>query len=70
MLVLLGLVVLFGLFTPEIFKANEDQTTPVRVAIAVGLLAPLSFRFGHAVSRRGMRCRSAGAQNPDGTRGA
>jgi spermidine synthase len=46
LLVLLGLVILFGFFTPEIFKANDDQTTPVRVAIAVGLLAPLSFGLG------------------------
>ncbi len=46
LLVLLGLVILFGLLTPEIFRANDGQTTPVRVAIAVGLLAPLSFGMG------------------------
>jgi Spermine/spermidine synthase domain len=46
LLVLLGLVVLFGLVTPEILRANDDQTTPMRVAIAVGLLAPLSFGLG------------------------
>ena len=46
LLALLGLVILFGLVTPEIFRANDDQTTPVRVAIAVVLLAPLSFGLG------------------------
>ncbi len=46
LLVLLALVVLFGFLTPEIFRANDGATTPVRVAIAVLLLAPLSFGLG------------------------
>jgi hypothetical protein len=46
LLVLLGVVVLFGFITPGIFEANEGATTPVRIAIAVGLLAPLSLGLG------------------------
>jgi len=44
--VVVGLVVLFGLITPGIFASNHGATTPLRIALAVGLLAPLSFGLG------------------------
>jgi cation transport ATPase len=43
---LLAIVLVFGLVTPGIFDANEGATTPVRIALAVGLLAPISFAMG------------------------
>jgi len=46
LLVLVGLVLIFGLVAPGIFARNHGSTTPVRIAIAVGLLAPLSFGLG------------------------
>jgi hypothetical protein len=46
LLCLLAVVVLFGLVTPEVFSANDGQTTPVRIAIAVAMLAPLSLGLG------------------------
>ncbi len=46
LLVLLGVVLLFGLVTPGIFEANEGATTPMRITIAVLLLAPLSLGLG------------------------
>jgi hypothetical protein len=50
MLVPLALLLLavigFGLITPTVIHAADSATTPVRIATAVGLLAPLSFLMG------------------------
>jgi MFS family permease len=50
MLVPLGLlmvaVIAFGVATPEVIRAMDDATTPVRIAVAIALLAPLSFLMG------------------------
>jgi predicted membrane-bound spermidine synthase len=43
---LLAIVILFGLVTPGIFESNEGATTPVRIGLAVLLLAPISFAMG------------------------
>jgi MFS family permease len=44
--VLLGAVVTFGLVTPHVLAHMESSTTPVRIATAIGLLAPLSLVMG------------------------
>ena len=50
MLVPLGLLLLavigFGLITPNVIHRMDGATTPVRIATAVGLLAPLSLLMG------------------------
>jgi hypothetical protein len=46
LLVLLGVLIVFGLVTPGILSANDGATTPARVAIAVGMLAPISVVMG------------------------
>jgi hypothetical protein len=44
--VLLGLLVVFGIFTHTAIDAAEASTTPVRIAVAVGILAPLALFMG------------------------
>jgi hypothetical protein len=44
--VLLGLLVVFGIFTQTAIDAAEASTTPVRIAVAVGILAPLALFMG------------------------
>ncbi len=44
--VLLGVIVVFGLASPGLLRSTESATTPLRIVIAVGLLAPLSFMMG------------------------
>ncbi len=44
--VLLGVIVVFGWVTPGLLLSTESTTTPLRILIAVGLLAPLSFMMG------------------------
>ncbi|MEJ7585249.1 MAG: hypothetical protein WKF43_14480, partial [Acidimicrobiales bacterium] len=51
---LLGVVALFGLITPRIIHATDGATTPLRVAIAVGLMMPLGLVMGMPFSL-GMR---------------
>jgi hypothetical protein len=50
MILPLGLLLLavvgFGVLTPHVIHAMDDRTTPVRIATAIGLLAPLSFLMG------------------------
>jgi cation transport ATPase len=46
LLVLLGILIVFGLVTPGILTSNDGATTPARVAIAVGMLAPISLVMG------------------------
>jgi hypothetical protein len=43
---LLAVVVLFGLVSAAVLRATEGETTPLRIAVAVGLLAPLSLMMG------------------------
>jgi hypothetical protein len=44
--VLLGLLVVFGAFTHTVIDAAEASTTPVRIAVAVAILAPLALFMG------------------------
>ncbi len=46
LLVLLGVVIVFGFATPSLIHRMDDATTPVRIAVAVGLLAPLGLVMG------------------------
>lgn len=46
LLVLLALVVAFGFLTPGIVRHFASATTPVRIAVSVALLAPLSLGLG------------------------
>lgn len=43
---LLALLVVFGIFTHPIIDAAEASTTPIRIAVAVGILAPLALFMG------------------------
>jgi hypothetical protein len=51
---LLGLAVVFGVLTPRLIDSMADGTTPMRIATAVGLLAPLALLMGMPFSL-GMR---------------
>lgn len=44
--VLIGVVLLFGFLTPTVVRAMDGSTTPVRIATAVALLAPLGLVMG------------------------
>jgi hypothetical protein len=44
--VLLGAVVAFGFIAPNVLSHMESATTPVRIATAIALLAPLSLVMG------------------------
>jgi hypothetical protein len=46
MVALALVVVVAGLATTEVLSATDGSTTPVRIAIAVALLAPLAFMMG------------------------
>ncbi len=48
LLVLLAVLVLFGLITPYATTAFRGETTPVRIAVAVGILLPLGLFLGMA----------------------
>jgi hypothetical protein len=43
---LLGVIVVFGVVTPRVISAADGATTPVRIAIAIALLAPLALPMG------------------------
>jgi hypothetical protein len=45
-LVLLAVVGVHGVVTPHVLDATDGATTPVRIATAVALLAPLAFMLG------------------------
>jgi MFS family permease len=61
LLVLLAVIVAFGAATPFIIRQFESATTPVRIAVSIGILAPISLPMGMpfvigmraATSRRG-----------------
>jgi SAM-dependent methyltransferase len=46
LVVLLAAVAAFGILTPAVVHSMDNATTPVRIATAIGLLAPLSFLMG------------------------
>jgi len=46
LLVLLGVAVIFGLATPILIDNMSASTTPVRIAVALGVLAPMAFMMG------------------------
>lgn len=48
LVLLLGLLLLFGLVTPLVTRALEGAVTPVRIAAALGILAPLGLLMGMA----------------------
>jgi hypothetical protein len=43
---LLVVVALSGYFTPQVLGATDGSTTPLRIAVAVALLAPMAFMMG------------------------
>jgi hypothetical protein len=60
--VLLTVIVVFGLITNSVTEAVAGGTTPVRIATAVGLLAPLALMMGMPFSiGMGAASRTAGA---------
>ncbi|HMG43650.1 MAG TPA: hypothetical protein VK611_20130 [Acidimicrobiales bacterium] len=63
LLVLLGVALVFGLVTPELIEQFADRTTPVRIAVSVGLLAPMAFFMGMPFSI-GMRMASTDEDSP------
>jgi MFS family permease len=46
LLVLLAVIVAFGAATPFIIRQFESATTPVRIAVSIGILAPISLPMG------------------------
>jgi hypothetical protein len=60
---LLGLAVIFGYVTPRIIDAMSDETTPIRIAVAVGIMAPLGLLMGMPFSI-GMRMASTDEGSP------
>jgi hypothetical protein len=48
LLALLGVLALFGFVTPAIVRWSEPLTTPVRIVVAVGILAPAGVLMGMA----------------------
>jgi len=63
LLVLLGVALVFGLVTPELIEQFADRTTPTRIAVSVGLLAPMAFFMGMPFSI-GMRMASTDEDSP------
>lgn len=60
---LLALLVAFGIATPGIIDDYSGATTPTRIAVAVGLLAPLALLMGMPFSI-GMRAASTDESSP------
>ena len=60
---LLALLVVFGIFTHPIIDAAEASTTPIRIAVAVGILAPLALFMGMPFSL-GMAAAGRNAEAP------
>lgn len=58
LVLLLGVVIVFGLLTPSIVDSQAGATTPVRILVSVGILAPLALAMGMPFSI-GMRVASA-----------
>jgi hypothetical protein len=48
LLALLGVLALFGVVTPAIVRWSEPMTTPVRILVAIGILAPAGVLMGMA----------------------
>ena len=62
LLLLLGVLAVFGLVTPAIVRWSEPLTTPVRILVAVAILAPAGVLMGMAFPL-GMMLASARKQN-------
>ncbi len=45
---LLGILILFGVFTPSLLHAGSGLATPVRILVAITLIAPLGLFMGMA----------------------
>jgi hypothetical protein len=63
LLVLLGIVTIHGFVAPRILEATDGATTPVRIATAVAILAPLAFMLGMPFSI-GMRVAAGTPETP------
>ena len=63
LLVLLGVALVFGFLTPSLIDSFAGRTTPVRIGVAVGVLAPLAFLMGMPFSL-GMRMASTDEDSP------
>jgi hypothetical protein len=63
LVLLLAAVAAFGILTPAIVHSMDNATTPVRIAAAIGLLAPLSFLMGMPFAI-GMRAASSRPNAP------
>jgi hypothetical protein len=63
LLVLLGVALVFGFLTPSLIDSFAGRTTPVRIGVAVGILAPLAFLMGMPFSL-GMRMASTDDDSP------
>jgi hypothetical protein len=57
LLALLGLAVVFGMLTPRLIDSMDGATTPTRIGVAIGIMAPLAFLMGMPFSL-GMRMAS------------
>jgi hypothetical protein len=63
LLALLGVALVFGFMTPNLIESFAGETTPVRIGVAVGILAPLAFLMGMPFSL-GMRMASTDESSP------
>jgi len=63
LLVLLGVALVFGLVTPSLIEQFADRTTPIRIAVSVGILAPMAFMMGMPFSI-GMRMAATDEDSP------
>jgi hypothetical protein len=63
LVVLLGIVTIHGFVAPRILEATDGATTPVRIATAVAILAPLAFMLGMPFSI-GMRVAAGAPETP------
>ena len=48
LVILLGVLCVFGLITPYLISSFQGAVTPVRIAVAVTILIPLGFFMGMA----------------------
>jgi hypothetical protein len=63
LLVLLGVALVFGLVTPTLIEEFAGRVTEIRIAVAVGILAPMAFFMGMPFSI-GMKMASTDEGSP------
>ncbi|HEY8547187.1 MAG TPA: hypothetical protein VIL36_19135, partial [Acidimicrobiales bacterium] len=63
LLVLLGVALVFGLVTPTLIEEFAARVTEIRIAVAVGILAPMAFFMGMPFSI-GMKMASTDEDSP------